>query len=29
MSGIKQELERLGTGDIWEKGRSNDKDVWI
>jgi hypothetical protein len=29
MSKIKQELEILGMGDIWENGGSSDKKVWI
>jgi hypothetical protein len=29
MSRIKQELERVGMGDISESGRNNDKNVWV
>jgi hypothetical protein len=29
MSTTKQELERLGTDDICETGRNNDKKIWI
>jgi hypothetical protein len=29
MSRIKQEIERLGMGDIWESRRDNDKNIWI
>jgi hypothetical protein len=29
MSRIKQELERMGVGDMLENGRNNSKKVWI